>query len=91
MPQILIIKPKPMNLYVKVDTHAYHDLNDRFSFQHIQCQSFCKKLLKLILFNELSCKENDSSFVRFFFQFSALQEMHTKNFKAIKQKMIQLL
>ena len=32
MPQILILKPRSMNLYIKVNTHAYQDLQVSFQF-----------------------------------------------------------
>ena len=32
MPQILMLKPRPMNLYVKVNSHVHQDLQKSFQF-----------------------------------------------------------
>ena len=35
MPQILMFKPRPVNLYIKVNSHLHQDLQNHFSFQDI--------------------------------------------------------
>ena len=36
MPQILMLKQRPINLYIKVNNHVHQDLQNRFSFQDIR-------------------------------------------------------
>ena len=47
MPQILMLKLRPRNFYIKVILMFIRIYRNYFSFEDIQSYSFCKKLLKL--------------------------------------------